>query len=140
MKFVCDAPNDRTWFRIETEAEASRESALMNHAVEKHFRRAEETARASYQPPAVAGFEQNIGLAAHIQAEMPLFLTLRDGAGGGLATALLPPDGRSDQAFRIIVVGPDNADPYAAHEDAIAALGRHLNLPLPCETCYPYRS
>ena len=38
MKYVCDAPGKQSWFRIETEGEAERESALMNHAVEKHFR------------------------------------------------------------------------------------------------------
>ena len=43
MQFVCDAPNG-TWFRIETEGEAIKESQLMNHAVEKHFRRAAEEA------------------------------------------------------------------------------------------------
>ena len=36
MQFVCDGPNG-TWFRIETEGEAIKESQLMNHAVEKHF-------------------------------------------------------------------------------------------------------
>ena len=35
MRYVCDAPGGKTWFRIETEAEASMESEGMRHAVEK---------------------------------------------------------------------------------------------------------
>ncbi len=35
MRFVCDAAGGKTWFRIETEAEAAQESELMRHAVEK---------------------------------------------------------------------------------------------------------
>src|SRR5262249_45836766 len=37
MQFVCDAP-PKTWFRIETEGEATLESREMNHAVEKYFK------------------------------------------------------------------------------------------------------
>ena len=44
MQFVCDASASKTWFRIETEAEAALESRVMNHAVEKHFREAQEQA------------------------------------------------------------------------------------------------
>jgi len=51
-------------------------------------------------------FEQEIGLKAHIQREMPLFLTLRDGDGNPLATAMLPPGGKDDRSFRPIIVGP----------------------------------
>jgi hypothetical protein len=138
MKYVCDAPDGKTWFRIETEAEAAQESALMEHAVDKHFHRAREQAQASYKPTAAAGFEQNIGLEAHIQAEMPLFLTLRDREGTGLATAMLPPGANSHGQFRIIIVGINNADPYPDHEEAIAALGRHVGLKLAREDCYPY--
>ena len=65
MQFVCDGPNG-TWFRIETEGEASKESQLMNHAVEKHFRRAAEEAENSFVPPASKwAFEQKIGLKSH---------------------------------------------------------------------------
>jgi hypothetical protein len=39
MKYVRDAPGRKSWFRIETEAEAERESMLMDHAVAKYFRR-----------------------------------------------------------------------------------------------------
>ena len=36
MRYVCDAPGGATWFRIETEAEAEAEAALMRHAVDKY--------------------------------------------------------------------------------------------------------
>ena len=76
MRFVCDAPHGQAWFQIETEAEAALESDLMNHAVEKHFRQAREHARMSYVPPSGSYIEQDIGLKAHIQRVMPVFLTL----------------------------------------------------------------
>ena len=70
---------------------------------------------------------------------MPLFLTLRDREGGGLATAMLPPRGEDDAGFRIIIVGPGNGDPYPAHDDAIRALGTHFGLTLDRARCFPYR-
>ena len=139
MKFICDAPGGKTWFRIETETEASAESQLMNHAVEKYFRREREAARQSFQPPSAVFIEQEIGLDAHVQREMPCFLTLRDQDGNALVTAMLPPQGHVAQAFRCIVVGPNNSDPYPAHGEAIEALGRHLNLPLDRVRCFPYQ-
>ena len=139
MKYVCDAPGRKTWFRMETEAEATQESAAMNHAVEKYFRRARDAAAQNYQPASASSIERDIGLAAHIQQEMPLFLTLRDAEGNGLATAMLPPRARDDGAFAIIIVGPGNADPYPAHEDAIEALAAHFALTLERERCFPYR-
>jgi hypothetical protein len=51
MKYVCDAPDRKSWFRIESEAEAERESMLMDHAVAKYFRRERESAIRSYSPP-----------------------------------------------------------------------------------------
>lgn len=138
MKYVCDAPNNKTWFRIETEAEAEQESALMNHAVAKHFRRERENAVGTYKPTSTVYFEQNISLEPHIQQEMQLFLTLRDAEGGGLVTAMLPPGGRDDSTFRIIMVGKGNRDPYPAHEAAIEALGAHFGLTLDRVRCYPY--
>ncbi len=87
MRFVCDAAGQKTWFRIETEAEAAQESELMRHAVEKHFRRAHEQASQAYRP--VPFVEQDIGRAAHVRRTMPVFLTLRDGEGNVLATAML---------------------------------------------------
>ena len=138
MKYICDAPGDRTWFRLETEAEAASELALMNHAVEKYFLREIENARASYRPTSTVSFEQNIGLKAHLERSAPLFLTLRNRAGEGLVTAMLPPGGADIQTFRIVIVGPSNADPYPQHGDAIAALGAHFSLILDRARCYPY--
>ncbi|MDX2232984.1 MAG: hypothetical protein NW200_00670 [Hyphomonadaceae bacterium] len=140
MRFICDAPGGKTWFGMDTEAEAEAESALMNHAVVKFFRRTQEDAAARYAPPPnAAAFERDIGLKAHLARTMPRFLTLRDADGAGLATAMLPPAGVDERGFRTIIVGPDNADPYADHADAIAALGRHLGLSLDPERCYPYQ-
>jgi hypothetical protein len=136
MKYVCDARHGRTWFRIETDAEAEGETTLMRHAVEKHFRRAQDAARASYRPG--PGLERDVGLKAHIAKASPLFLTLRADDGTGLATAMLPPLGKADPEFRIILVGPENADPYAAHADAIKLLGAHYGLNLPRDRCFPY--
>jgi len=139
MQFVCDAVGGRTWFRIETEAEAARESELMRHAVEKHFRRAYEDASQSYSPAGVPYIEQDIGRAAHIRRAMPVFLTLRDAEGQPLVTAMLPPEKRTDLMFRPIVVGQGNSDPYPQHGDAIDALGRHFGITLDRARCYPYR-
>ncbi len=139
MKYVCDAPDRKSWFRIETEAEAERESMLMDHAVAKHFRREQETALRSYHPAVTTYLERNIGLQAHIQREMPLFLTLRDAEGSALVTAMLPPRGRNDPGFRIIIVGKGNGDPYPEHGPAIQALGAHFGLILERVHCYPYR-
>ncbi len=111
----------------------------MRHAVEKYFRREYEKARNSYQPAHSASIERDIGLRAHIQRTMPLFLTLRDHEGERLATAMLPPQGRDDGSFSIIIVGPGNADPYPAEGDAIEALGKHFGFALPRERCYPYK-
>lgn len=139
MKYICDAPGRRTWFRIETEYEAAQESALMEHAVEKYFCRERQIAARSFRPASTVFIEQNIGLEAHIQREMPLFLTLRDREGNGLATAMLPSRGQDDEDFRIIIVGQGNSDPYVEHADAIAALGAHFGLMLDRDRCYPYR-
>lgn len=140
MKFVCDAPGGRTWFRLETEAEADAESELMRHAVAKFFRRERERAIAAWRPPATApAIERDIGLKDFIARTMPLFLTLRDDEGDGLATAMLPPEkSEAPESFRIIIVGPANSDPYEAHADAIAALAQRLGVPLPRDVCYPY--
>ena len=50
MQYVCDAPNGKAWFRIETEGEAVHESRLMSHTVEKYFRREREKAVQSWRP------------------------------------------------------------------------------------------
>ncbi|MBI1360618.1 MAG: hypothetical protein GC155_10110 [Alphaproteobacteria bacterium] len=136
MQYVCDAPGKRTWFRIETDAEAEAETRLMRHAVEKYFQREQQRARRSYQPG--QGIERDVALKGHIARTTPLFLTLRADDGEGLATAMLPPGGRDDPDFHIIIVGPENADPYLHYSDAIVALGRHFDLRLDRERCYPY--
>ncbi len=137
MEYVCDAPNDLTWFRLTTEGEAVAESLEMGHAVEKHYRRERERAAESYQPITSVYIEQDIGKESHIQRAMPLFLTLRNQDGKALITAMLPPPGRG--GGQCIVVGPNNADPYPDHADAIRALGAHFGLTLDRAQCYPYR-
>jgi hypothetical protein len=139
MRYVCDAPGGRTWFRIESEAEAVAESDVMRHAVEKYFHKEHDRAAQSFRPISKVSFEQEIGLKAHIQREMPLFLTLRDDTGEPLATAMLPPGGRDDRGFRPIIVGPGNADPYPEQGDAIRALAHCYGLTLDRSRCYPYR-
>ena len=139
MKYVCDAPDGKTWFQFETEVEADQESALMDHAVAKFFQRERTKAAQSYKPTSRTSFEQNIGREPHIRRQMPLFLTLRDAEGTGLATAMLPPAGRTDSAFRPIIVGVANSDPYPEHGEAIKMLAQHLGLPLDRDRCFPYR-
>jgi len=139
MKYVCDAPGDRTWFRIETEGEATSESDAMQHAVEKYFRKETERATQSFQPSSPIFIEQEIGLKSHLQREMPLFLTLRNGDGTPLVTAMLPPRGKDDPGFRPISVGPRNADPYVENADAIRALAKHFHIVLDRARCFPYR-
>jgi len=139
MQFVCEAP-PKTWFRIETEGEAALESRAMNHAVERYFKQAHEQAANTYVPPKTGLYiEQNIGLKAHILRAMPRFLTLRDGEGNVLVTAMLPPTGQDERAFKPIIVGPGNADPYQEHGEAIRALAAHFGFTLDPGRCYPYR-
>src|SRR5881227_1080736 len=130
MRYVCDASEGKTWFRIETDAEAVAESETMRHAVEKYFRKEQDKATQSFRPISKVSFEQEIGLKAHIQREMPLFLTLRDDSGEPLATAMLPPSGREDRNFRPIIVGVGNADPYPEQGESIRALGQHFGVSL----------
>ena len=139
MRYVCDAPGRMTWFRLETEAEAVQESQLMRHAVEKYFRLEREKAIQTFQPASKSFIEQDIGLNAHIQRAMPLFLTLRDQDGKAHVTAMLPARGKSESGARCIIVGPSNADPYPSEGDAIKALGDHFGLTLERERCYPYQ-
>jgi hypothetical protein len=139
MQYVCESP-PKTWFRIETEAEAYQESQAMGHAVERYFVQAREQAAAAYVPPAGHRvIEQNIGLKAHIQRAMPIFLTLRDNEGTALVTAMLPPAGQGEREFRPIIVGGGNSDPYPEHGEAIKALARHYGLTLDPARCFPYR-
>jgi hypothetical protein len=137
MQYVCDASANKAWFRIETEGEAARESQVMNHAVEKHFRQAQEQAVKSYVPSG-SFIEQDIGLKAHIKRVMPIFLTLRDNEGKALATAMLPPEGGNGNV-KPIVVGFANGDPFPEHREAIRALADHFGIILDPDRCYPYR-
>ena len=139
MRYVCDAPGGRTWFRIETEVEAAAEAALMRHKVDKYFLQEKEAATKTYQPTSSVYIEREIGMKAHLARTMPLFLTLRDNEGKGLATAMLPPEGRDDGSTRIVIVGEANGDPYPTQGDAIAALGLHFGITLERERCFPYR-
>jgi hypothetical protein len=138
MQYICDAPGRRTWFRIETEAEAAAESEEMRHAVEKYFRRERDAAVASYRPTATSYIERDIGLKAHVLRTMPLFLTLREHDGTPIATAMLPPNGKEFDDFRMIIVGSSNSDPFATHDEAIQALAKHYGLTLNRERCFPY--
>jgi hypothetical protein len=140
MRFVCDAAGGKAWFRIETEAEAARASELVNHAVEKHFRRAREQASQTYTPAPAPFVEQDIGREAHIRRSMPMFLTLHAAEGAALATAMLPPQpaGRDGPALCRMIVGPENIDPCPEHWEAIRSLGRHFGLALGPSHCYPY--
>lgn len=139
MRYVCDAPGGKTWFRLETENEAEAEAQLMRHGVDKHFRRFAAAARESYRAPKGAPtFEQAIGLKDHIARTMPMFLTLRADDGEGLATAMLAPQGRNQANFRPVIVGPSNRDPYTTQADAIEALGQHFGVELERDVCFPY--
>lgn len=139
MQYVCDA-GELTWFRIETEAEAMKESELMDHAVEKYFRSAHKQAVCSYvPPPQLALIEQNIGLKDYVRSVMPRFLTLRDKEGTALVTAMLPPDGKDPLAMSPVIVAHSNGDPYVEYEAAIEALALHVGLDLDRSECFPYR-
>src|SRR5207253_9461371 len=104
MQYVCDAPKGKTWFRIETEGEAAHESRLMSHTGEKYFCREREKAVQSWRPERPNAIERDIGLEAHVQREMPLFLTLRDRECNVLTTAILPPGGKDLGGLWIIYV------------------------------------
>src|SRR5260221_11594607 len=138
MQYVCDAPKGKTWFRIETEGEAAHESRLMSHTVEKYFCREREKAVQSWRPERPNAIERDIGLEAHVQREMPLFLTLRDREGNALATAMLPPGGKDRGGVRIILVYASNAPPYSPPSAALAALGAPFGFPLCRHRLLPY--
>lgn len=139
MRYICEAPDGKTWFRLETDLEAAREAEMMHHAVEKFFRQEQEKAAKSFEPPSKLFIEQEIGLKAHIQRTMPMFLTLRDDDGNAYVTAMLPPSGKDVRGFTPIIVGPGNSDPYPAHGEAIRALGHHFGIELDRSRCFPYR-
>ena len=138
MQYVCDA-GESTWFRIETQGEATLESRVMNHTLENNFREAYETAASLHSPAKSVRFvEQNIGLKAHIQRTMPMFLTLRAKDGTPVVTAILPPSGRDERSFRPIVIGPANTNPYPKYGAAIRTLGERFGLALDPSRSYRY--
>jgi hypothetical protein len=110
----------------------------MRHKVEEYFCQEKDKATKSFQPSSRVLFEQEIGLTAHIQREMSLFLTLRDGEGNALVTAMLPPGGRKRDGFSPVIVGVSNSDPYPEHAEAIRALGDHFGIVLDRTRCYPH--
>src|SRR5207245_9574026 len=112
MQYVCDAPKGKTWFRIETEGEAAHESRLMSHTVEKYFCREREKAVQSWRPERPNAIERDIGLEAHVQRDMPLFLPLRDRERNARASAMLRPRRKDRGGLRTIIVGPCYACPY----------------------------
>src|SRR5260370_6841649 len=98
----------------------------MRHKIEKYFCQERDKAIKSFQPSSRVPFEQEIGLTAHIQREMPLFLTLRDGEGNALVTAMLPPGGQEPERFSPIIVGLSNTHPSPEHAEAIPPLAHHF--------------
>ena len=138
MEYVCDVAGGTAWFRIETEAEATQESELMRHAVEKYFRRAYEAASQTYVTTGIPYIEQDIRRASHIRQVMPVFLTLKDDQGRSLVTAMLPQSRHMYRELRPVIVGQGNSDPSPAHGEAIAALGARFGMTLNRARCYPY--
>ena len=139
MEYVCDAPGKKTWFRIETEGEATMEAEAMRHAVDNHFRHARLQAIAAYRPAATLRLiERDIALGAHVKRAMPQFLTLRDRDGTALATAMLPPAGKDADAYAPTVFGPNRGDAFATEGEAIAALEKHSGVKLQRGTSYAH--
>ena len=111
----------------------------MRHAVEKHFRQAQERARQSYVPG--PGLERDIGLKAHLTRTSPLFLTLRADDGEALATAMLPPQRQAGSQFPASSSSDRKTPtPMPSHADAIRLLGRHYDLNLPARPLLPLRA
>jgi hypothetical protein len=69
-----------------------------------------------------------------VQRVTPVLRTLRDTD----PIPFLPPGGRDDPSFRIMIVGPENRDAYCDQNDAIRALGEHFGLTLSRDRCYLY--
>ena len=52
---------------------------------------------------------------------------------------MLRPTGLDERAFKPIVVGSGNSDPYPENGEAIRVLAAHLGFTLDPVRCYPYR-
>lgn len=136
MQFICEAPGQKTWFRIETEGEAVDDAEAMRHAMDYRFRHERQLAIRSYNPNTDARTAEN-GLGAHLRRTMPIFLTLRGSDGLPLATAIVP---QIAGYYAANVVGPSYTDAYAREQDAIAALEAHLGRSLRRESYSPLDS
>ena len=138
MKHICDAPDGKAWFRLETEAEAERESARMQHGVAVRFRRERARAVRSYRPQPAAFAGRGLSLERHVRIAMPIFLTLRDREDAALVTAMLAHGNRVQPEAELIIVGKDETDPYPDHGRAIAALADKLGIDLDRTRCFPF--
>ena len=140
MLYVCDAPDRTVWFRIETESEAFFESLSTQGAVAVFFGAEHSRAISSYRPhPGLPFIERDIGLEAHIQRKMPLFLTLRDREGTVLATAILPPGGKENAGYPVFVWGAAGVDPYESHAKALEILEKRFGVAI-CDRIDDYQA
>lgn len=131
MQFICDAPGQKSWFRIETENEAIFEAEAMKVSIDAPFRIERDAAVQSYRPQArLRAIERDIGLGAHVLRTMPIYLTLRDREGTALANAVLPAKDDLQEDHHAVVIGPGHADPFASQAEAIHALELHYGVSL----------
>lgn len=138
MKYICDVPGGRTWFRLESEAEAERESARMQHGVAVRFH--DERARAirSYRAQSAASAGGSLPLERHVRIAMPIFLSLRDREDAALVTAMLAHGSPDHPEAELVIVGKGDTDPYPDHGRAIAALSDRLGIDLDRARCFPF--
>jgi hypothetical protein len=106
MRYLCNAPDGKTWHRMETEANAISESTLMRHTVEQHFRQAMEAAAFA----ACSHCSRHEPRPAHRMAR----LSSRPGCGGG-RVAIMP----SISCY--LVVRPIAGPATQAHIGSVAA-------------------
>ena len=121
MKYICDAPDGKTWFRLETEIDAEQESSLMDHCVVERFRRERARAIQNCRRQSTMSVGQDVGLERQVRVKMPIFLTLRDRAGAALVTAVLAHGTYEEPGAAFLIVGKGNSDPYPDHSAAIEA-------------------
>ena len=115
-------------------------SETMRHAVEKYFRKEQDKATQSFRPISKVYFEQEIGLKAHIQREMPLFLTLRDdGRHAARYRDAAARAGATTAAFARSSSGPAMPIPIRSRAMRFARSAQHYGMTLERARCYPYR-
>jgi len=131
MRYICDAPGNKTWFCIETEGEAADESDTMQHAVEKYFRK-EKRAR---DPDLPADLDRLHRTGDRPQGASPA----RDAAvpdaarrrRDPLVTAMLPAARRDESGLPADSSSARaNTDPYTDNADAIRVLAQHFRIVL----------